>query len=240
MRVKVLEQDREHLVLDNMGLVRLALRKYIHPHPMDYEDLYQEGCVGLIYAAINFDENMGFKFTTYAVPMIIGTIKRYNRDKKPIVKYSRSMLTLYYRIAELRVQGLNDDEILKHLNISSQLFFDVLNIHMVTSLDYPIDGEDGQMGTVQDTLGCSDRDIEAIGMDSEGIFERSLNRTVAHLGEIYQAIYEEYIYSKIYGEKLSQQYFAEKYQISQAQVSRILRKLNKVYYSILKSEGVDM
>lgn len=230
---EVLTPDREHYVLDNLRLVHHIIHRYIKPKPEDYEDCYQEGCVGLTLAAIRFKEDLGYKFSTYAVPLIIGTIRRYLREKKPLIKYSRNMIDLYMKIQQLKFEGLDDKQILKHLNIGSSMYFDILNMYNVTSLESEFN-EDGSL-TVADTLGVCD---EYSDFDEEG-FESALESVVKDMSVIYRAIYEEYIYSLYCGEeKLTQKYFAKKYNISQASVSKILKKLNKLYKTVLEQDGV--
>ena len=151
---EVLTADREHYVLDNLSLVHHVVHKYIRPRPEEYEDCYQEGCLGLTLAAIRFNEELGYQFSTYAIPLIIGTIRRYLRDTRPLVKYSRNMINLYTKIQQLKFEGLDDDQILKHLNLGSSMYFDILNMYNTVSLDYELD-EDGSL-TVADTLGVYD------------------------------------------------------------------------------------
>ena len=72
-------EDRNRLVKDNMGLVHACANRF-RGRGVDYEDLVQSGCIGLLKAAEGFDESLGFMFSTYAVPAIIGEIKRIFRD----------------------------------------------------------------------------------------------------------------------------------------------------------------
>lgn len=80
---------RERLIEDNLGLVHACARKFID-RGAEYDDLFQAGCVGLIKAADGFDEGRGFAFSTYAVPAILGEIKRLFRDGGT-VKVGRSL-----------------------------------------------------------------------------------------------------------------------------------------------------
>ncbi len=80
---------RDELILNNLGLVGSCASKFIGKG-VDYDDLYSAGCVGLIKAADGFQENLGFAFSTYAVPSILGEIKRIFRDGGA-VKISRSL-----------------------------------------------------------------------------------------------------------------------------------------------------
>ncbi len=70
---------RERFIVGNMRLV-LSLVKRFRPKNLGVDDVFQAGCVGLIKAIDNFDLSVGVKFSTYAVPMIIGEMKRYLRD----------------------------------------------------------------------------------------------------------------------------------------------------------------
>jgi RNA polymerase sporulation-specific sigma factor len=70
---------RERLIEDNLGLVHSCARKFADKGT-EYDDLFQAGCIGLIKAADGFDEERGFAFSTYAVPAILGEIKRIFRD----------------------------------------------------------------------------------------------------------------------------------------------------------------
>lgn len=80
---------RDKIILDNLGLVGSCASRFIGKG-VDYEDLYSAGCVGLIKAADGFDESLGFAFSTYAVPSILGEIRRIFRDGGA-VKVSRTL-----------------------------------------------------------------------------------------------------------------------------------------------------
>lgn len=234
-----LPEERKPLVEDNIQLVHYILHNYIKPLSMDYEDCFQEGCYGLVKAAIGFDESLGYKFSTYAVPQIIGYVKRYLRDKKPMIKYSRSMMDLYTKIAVLKSQGKDDDEIIKELNIGSSMYFDILNIPNCASLDEVLGDEDSSF-TLLDAVGVDFTSTTIGEAFAEYMLEAALEKVVINLSDKYKAIYEEYIYCLYYGEKLNQEYLADKYGIIQAQVSRIIKKLNKVYRQVLQGEGYEL
>lgn len=80
---------RDELILNNLGLVGSCATRFLGKG-YDYEDLYSAGCIGLIKAADRFDESLGFAFSTYAVPSILGEIRRIFRDGGTI-KVSRSL-----------------------------------------------------------------------------------------------------------------------------------------------------
>ena len=93
---------REKLVIDNSGLVWSIVKRFTG-RGAEMEDLYQIGCIGLIKAIDNFNMDYDVKFSTYAVPMIIGEIKRFLRDDG-IVKVSRSLKEASYKIKREKEQ----------------------------------------------------------------------------------------------------------------------------------------
>ena len=96
------------MIEDNIGLVH-SIAKRFKGRGEDYDDLYQAGCVGLIKAVDNFDESKGFLFSTYAVPVIMGEIRRLFRDGGA-VKVSRSL-----KEKSIKVQAVREKFIKKEL-----------------------------------------------------------------------------------------------------------------------------
>ncbi|MBR2902513.1 MAG: sigma-70 family RNA polymerase sigma factor [Clostridia bacterium] len=91
---------RARVIEDNMGLVGSVVRRYMGKG-WEYEDLFQIGSMGLIKAVDRFDPNYGVCFSTYAVPMIMGEIKRYMRDDG-MIKVSRPLKELYIKLRKAR------------------------------------------------------------------------------------------------------------------------------------------
>lgn len=87
-----IEVTRQQVIEQNLGLVHACAQRY-KGKGIDYDDLYQAGCVGLVKAADGFDESRGLRFSTYAVPVILGEIRRLFRDGGA-VKVSRSLKEL--------------------------------------------------------------------------------------------------------------------------------------------------
>ena len=90
---------RDELIRENLGLVHSCAKKFVN-RGIEYDDLYSSGCVGLIKAIDNFDENLGYKLSTYAVPVILGEIKRLFRDGG-MIKVSRSLKELSLKAAKI-------------------------------------------------------------------------------------------------------------------------------------------
>lgn len=92
--------DRDSLVTENLGLVHLCANRF-RGKGLEYEELYSAGCIGIVKAASAFDTGRGVKFSTYAVPVILGEIKRLFRDGGT-VKVSRSLKELSLRAGRER------------------------------------------------------------------------------------------------------------------------------------------
>ena len=92
--------NEEKIIKENLGLVHSCCRRFAGRH-IEYEDMFQVGCMGLLKAARDFDASRGFKFSTYAVPVILGEIKRLFRDTGAI-KVSRALKELSLRITAVR------------------------------------------------------------------------------------------------------------------------------------------
>lgn len=93
-------ESNKKFIEDNLGLVHLCANKF-RSKGIDYDDLYGAGCIGLLKAAKGFDETRGVKFSTYAVPVILGEIKRLFRDGGTI-KVSRGLKELSLKITQIR------------------------------------------------------------------------------------------------------------------------------------------
>lgn len=98
------KEAREVLIEENMGLIHHVVKRFLG-RGVEAEDLFQIGAIGLVKAVDRFDLSFGVRFSTYAVPMIAGEIKRFLRDDT-MIKISRSLKELAIRAARLREQIL--------------------------------------------------------------------------------------------------------------------------------------
>lgn len=210
------EQAMDEMVRDNLALVKFVVRRYIN-RGKEYDDLYQLGCLGLVKAIKNFDLTYDVKFSTYAVPVILGEIRRFIRDDG-LMRVSRSIkenAQRIYRFIELREGETGRepslDEIAEALELSTEDALLALNSARPTrSLSEPI-GEDGTM-TLQDTVG-EDR--------TEEIDQRiELNRLITNLPEKERQI----IVGRYYLNQ-TQSEIAKRYGMTQVQVSRLESKI---------------
>lgn len=123
LRDKAASQERA--VEENIGLVHLCARRF-QGKGVEYDDLFQAGCVGLIKAAENFDNSRGVRFSTYAVPVILGEIRRLFRDGGA-VRISRGMRELGKKAREAEESYLEEtgkkptvDEVAQRLHVTAE------------------------------------------------------------------------------------------------------------------------
>lgn len=108
-RAKQGESDaKEVLITENSPLIKSVIKKYINKG-IEFDDLYQLGSLGFLKAIENFDETFGVKFSTYAVPMIAGEVKRFIRDNG-IIKVSRSTKQLNIHINKFIERYISENE----------------------------------------------------------------------------------------------------------------------------------
>lgn len=156
--------DRNKMIEENIGLVH-SIAKRFKGRGEEYDDLYQAGCVGLIKAVDNFDASKGFLFSTYAVPVIMGEIRRLFRDGGAI-KVSRSLKEKSIKVQAIREKFIKQElreptvsELSDLCGIDTEELSEVLNvINPVISLNCSTeDGDDTIDIPVDDTDKLFDR-----------------------------------------------------------------------------------
>lgn len=207
---------RNDLVSGNLKLVLSILRK-VNSKNENLDDLFQIGCVGLVKAIDNFDLSHNVKFSTYAVPMILGEIKRYLRDNSSI-RVSRSTKDLAYKAIKLKEEyfmeygeELSVEDIAKKLNVT---IYDV--VFALESLKDPVSMFEPIYNDGGDTIYLYDQIEDKRRTGSLVEDKLATNDAVNSLKEKEQFILNErYIIGK------TQMEIAKDMDISQAQVSRL-------------------
>lgn len=210
------EAAREILVMGNLRLVLSVIQRFSNRGEY-VDDLFQVGCIGLMKAIDNFDLSQNVKFSTYAVPMIIGEIRRYLRDNNPI-RVSRSLRDIAYKALQVRDTLVNRhsreptvSEIATELNVAREEVVLALDaIQEPVSLFDPIYQEGGDPIYIMDQI-KDERDLDSTWI--EGI---ALREAMEKLGER-----ERLILSLRFFASKTQMEVAEEIGISQAQVSRL-------------------
>lgn len=143
--------NRNEFIEQNIPLVHSCCKRFKN-RDVDYEDLFQTGCVGLIKAVDGFDESLGYKFSTYAVPVILGELKRIFRDGG-MIKVSRSVKELglkIYRAKDELSKTLDREptlnELSEKLKVSVEEITEALDALLPVS-SLTIDSDDGDVQT---------------------------------------------------------------------------------------------
>lgn len=211
--------ERDRFIENNLGLVHSLCRRF-SGRGIEYDDLYQAGCIGLIKAADAFDSERGLCFSTYAVPVIMGEIRRLFRDGGA-VKVSRSIKELSLKINREK-QKLNREptvsELAESLGVSPEEITEALCASQPTvSLTY--ENEDG-VGEVQlPTVSTEDEISDKL------VIDEALERLDEKEKQI--VIYRYYNY-------FTQSKTAEMMSMTQVQISRAEKKILAKLRGILK------
>lgn len=212
------ESAKERLISENIPLIRSIVKRF--RGRLEYDDLMQLGAMGFVKAMSNFDDSYGVRFSTYAVPMISGEIKRFLRDDGA-VKVSRWAKTLATRInryidGELKAGNPepNVDELAKHFEVEPQdIVFALDTTHCPVSLSDTAGDDDGT------PLG--DR-IQGDSSPDENLDELMLKELISTLPEREKKI----IILRYFRDK-TQSEVARELGVSQVQVSRIEARILK-------------
>ena len=225
------EEAKEQYIKGNLRLV-LSVIKRFSGSSENPDDLFQIGCIGLIKAINNFDFSHGVKFSTYAVPMIIGEIRRFIRDNNSI-RVSRSLRDTAYKAiyAKENYVKVNQkeptvQEIAEEIGIAKEEIVYALDaIQMPVSLNEPVYNDNGDamyvMDQISDKRNKEDRWVEKL----------SLQAAMDRLGKR-----EKYIIRLRFFEGKTQMEVAEEIGISQAQVSRLEKNALRAMRQYLRSE----
>jgi len=220
---------REQLVNGNLKLVLSILKKFSN-RTDNLDDLFQIGCVGLLKAIDNFDLAHNVRFSTYAVPMIAGEVRRYLRDNNSL-RISRSLKDIAYKTLKLKEELTNKNneeptlkEIAKILEISE---FEVINaldaMKSPVSLFEPIYNDGGDTIYLVDQI--EDKTDSSGDWDIKIALEKAMNRLKER---------EKYILDQRFVIGKTQMEIAEEIGISQAQVSRLEKSAIKNIKRMIK------
>lgn len=226
------KKARETYIEGNLRLV-LSVIKRFNNHNENVDDLFQIGCIGLMKAIDNFDVTVGVKFSTYAVPMIIGEIRRYLRDNSSY-RIPRSLRDIAYKAMQAKEQLARTstkeptiDEISAACEIPKEDIVYALDaIQTPLSLFDPVYTDGGN------TLYVMDQISDKKNKEENWVEDLSLSDALSRLNER-----DEHIIRLRFFEGKTQIEVADEIHISQAQVSRLEKNALKSMYQYLKTEG---
>lgn len=210
------EQAREQLIHCNLRLVLSILQRFSNRNE-NADDLFQVGCIGLMKAIDNFDLSQNVRFSTYAVPMIIGEIRRYIRDNNPI-RVSRSLRDIAYKALQVREQLTNQygqeptvEQIAKVLELPLEDVTAALDaIQDPVSLYDPIYNDGGDPIYIMDQI-CDTKNTDFQWLENISI-KQALDKLTPR---------EQMIIDMRFFQGKTQMEVADEIAISQAQVSRL-------------------
>ena len=222
------ETAREPFVQGNLRLVLSVIQRFAN-RKESVDDLFQIGCIGLIKAIDNFDTTLNVKFSTYAVPMIIGEIRRFLRDNSSI-RVSRSLKDTAYKAIyakeTMMKQGMREptlQEIATEIGIPKEDIVYALDaIQNPMSLYEPVFSDNG------DTLYVMDQISDKKNREDRWVEEISLSEAMKRLG-----VREYEIISLRFFEGKTQMEVADLIGISQAQVSRLEKNALRIMKNYL-------
>ena len=206
---------RDKLVLGNLRLVLSVVQRFTQ-RGENLDDLFQVGCIGLLKAIDNFDRNLQVKFSTYAVPMIIGEIRRYLRDNNSI-RISRSMRDVAYKAMQIKEKLTNDklrdpniEEIAAEMDLPKEdVVLALESIVEPVSLYEPVYSDGGDTIYIMDQVGDNND-------DRNWLDEIALKEAIRNLNEREKKI----LYLRFF-KGMTQIEVSSEIGISQAQVSRL-------------------
>ncbi len=210
------KKAREEFINGNLKLVLSVVKKF-NNRGENVDDLFQVGCVGLIKAIDNFDLNQNVLFSTYAVPMIIGEIRRHLRDNNSI-RVSRSLRDIAYKALQAKEKLITQnakeptmEEIAKELNVRKEEI-----AHALDAIQDPVSLYEPVYNDGVDSLYIMDQVKDKQNIDENWIEDISISEAMHKLGER-----EKEIVHKRFFDGKTQMEVADEIGISQAQVSRL-------------------
>ena len=210
------EEARNTFINGNLRLVLSVIQRF-YGRGENADDLFQVGCVGLIKAIDNFDLSQNVQFSTYAVPMIIGEVKRYLRDNNSI-RVSRSVRDLAYKVIQFKDRYTKEhgkeptvEEIAKELEVTKEeIAFSLDAIQDPVSLQEPVYNDGSESIYIMDQV------KDSKNTDELWAEKMTINGALKKLNEK-----ERMIITKRFFDGRTQMEVAEEIGISQAQVSRL-------------------
>lgn len=210
-----------------MYIAEILSKKFVN-RGLEYEDIYQVACMGVLYATERFDPERGIRFASFATPTVLGEIRKYFRDKGSFIKIPRKLYTIFYKAERIR-RGLasennTPEEVARILNLPLDTVLEAYEIgdsSFVRSLEQEAFA-DGTM-TLSNMIGKDDNDF--LMVENREFLSYCLK----------QLSKKELEFIKMrYTCEMTQKEISEKWQVSQMKVSRfekrLLKKLKMMYF----------
>ena len=214
---------RDKLVETYIYIAEILSRRFIN-RGVEYDDIYQVACLGILYAVERFDPDKGVKFATFATPTVLGEIRKYFRDKGNFIRIPRKLYEIFYRAEKLRRKNISRTETARILGILEKTLdtiYETGDVSFIKSLEYEAYA-DGEMA-LSNVVGVEDKHYLMI--ENEDFIESCMEKLTE----------EERTFVKLrYYEEKSQREISELFGTSQMHISRmekrVLKKLRNMYF----------
>lgn len=216
---------RDKLVNSYMYIAEILSRRFIN-RGLEYDDIYQVACLGILYAVERFDPDKGVKFATYATPTVLGEIRHYFRDKGSFIKIPRGLYEVFYKAEQIRRNSsdMTTSEVARILNLPDEVLeeaYDLGGAAFMKSLENEAFAN-GEMN-LSNVIGCEDNNF--IMIENRDFVSSCLKRLTDKEREFVKLRYYD---------ELTQREIAGELGVSQMYVSRlekrILKKLKNMYF----------
>lgn len=209
---------RDEIVNLYIYIAEILSRRFVN-RGVEYDDIYQVACMGILYAIERFDPDKGVKFATYATPTVLGEIRKYFRDKGNFIRIPRRLYEIFYKAEKIRRSsgGISNTEIARILNLPEKLIdeaYDWGDGSFIKSLEYEAYA-DGIM-SLSNVIGADDKNFLMI--ENKDFLDFCMSKLSDEEREFIDCRYNR---------EMSQKEIAELKNTSQMQISRFERKLLK-------------
>lgn len=223
----------EKFIEENYGLIYEVVKRYCKFGQQDFEDYMQIASIGFVKAVRCFNNEFGTQFSTYAVPKMIGEIKRYIRDSKFSLKTPREYKAIYSRYKYLKNQGLYDTEISSELGLDNNQLDYVLSAFLpFSSIDYIVEDGEKSKTSLEELIETG------IVCEEEAIYNLELEEKLEEIRQKYGDKYIKVINLRM--QDKTQMEIAKKIGITQVEVSRILKRIREFFFQEKTAGKMDI
>lgn len=225
-RIERTKELRNEIVDTYMYIPEILSRRFAN-RGIEYEDIFQIACMGLIYAVERFNPERGVKFATYATPTIMGEIRKYFRDKGSFIRIPRKLYEIFYKAERVKRQydsDVSEERVARALQIPEETLkkaYEAGDNAFVSSLEYEADA-DGKL-----VLGG------LVGYDENGFLMVENSDFIDYCFSMLTEKEAEFLQRRFFKEE-SQHKIADDWGVSQMYISRmeknVLKKLRNLYF----------
>lgn len=218
---------RDELVQSYIYIAEILSKKFVN-RGVEYEDIFQVACMGILYAVERFNPERGVKFATFATPTVLGEIRHYFRDRGHFIRVPRKLYEIFYRAEQVKRNGENvtPEEISRILDIPQEVIaraYDIGDMAFIKSLEDEAYA-DGNL-TLSNLIGVDDNNF--IMIENRDFVDYCMGRLSEQEVEFVRLRYFD---------ELTQTQIAKKWSTSQMYISRLERKTLKKIREMLFKE----